>query len=97
MDLEKEETRDRVRGIGYRASLNNYAPWYLRRAFDQRMVESIDMILEKVIAIEAVGVYRGGWLTSPPHDTEILRGSTVATPSQTVRRAASIDGYTRQL
>jgi hypothetical protein len=26
MDLEKEETRDRVRGIGYRASLNNYAP-----------------------------------------------------------------------
>jgi hypothetical protein len=48
------------------------------------MVESIDMILEKVIAIEAVGVYWGGRLTSSPHDTEILRGSTVAAPSQTV-------------
>jgi hypothetical protein len=56
------------------------------------MVESIDMILEKVIAIEAVGVYWGGRLTSSPHDTEILRGSTVAAPSQTVRRVASVDG-----
>jgi hypothetical protein len=97
MDLEKEETRGCVRGIGYGSSPSNYAPRYRQHASLQTVERLLHELNQKVDAMRSPG-YQGQPIASSPHDTESLEGLTVASPSQTIRRGstASVDGPAKQ-
>jgi hypothetical protein len=93
MALEKEETRGCVRGIGYGASPRNYAPWYRKRTSLQTVERLMHELKQKVDAMRSPG-YQGQPIASSPHDTEILGGSTTASPSKTIQRGSTafVDG-----
>jgi hypothetical protein len=80
MDLEKEVNRARVRGIGNGVSPSNYAPRYRQHTSLLMMERLLYELNQKVDDMRSPG-YQWKPIASSPHDTEILEGSTVASPS----------------
>ena len=91
LDLGGTEARGRVRGSGLGASWDKH---FLESKKDALLSAKIS----KMMALELDRRGVGQILPPSPHDTEILRGSTEATPSQAVQRSctASVKGCTEK-
>jgi hypothetical protein len=94
MALRKEQTRGRVRVIGY-GLVRETIP------LDTPRVQTVGRLLhdfmQKVDGLKLSG-YQGKPIASSPHDTEILEGSTTASPTQTVQKGSttSVDWSAKQ-
>ncbi len=89
--LGETKARGRVRGAGLGASWDEH---FLESKKDALLSAKIS----KMMALELDRRGVGQRLPPSPHDTEILRGSTEATPSQAVQRicTASVEGCTEK-
>jgi hypothetical protein len=94
MALEKEQTHGRVRVIGY-GLVRETMP--LDTPGVQTVGRLLHDLMQKVDALKSSG-YQGKPIASSPHDTEILEGSTTASPTQTVQKGSttSIDWSAKQ-